>query len=675
VLALLVLAADRPAPKDKAPRSRQKALERFRNSSPEERLKQVEKLVGTARAFVAVTRADLVVTVVERGVLEPARTSDVYCAVRSGTKGSSTSTIIKWVIDEGAQVKKGDKLMELDSSAFEEQLKDKSREVDLAQADKMVAEENLEIQRLQNKIDLRLAELSLKEAKRALKKYTEDDEDEKESLKDKVEVAELSVRLAKMRARASEAVAKATSKVKESIYKQELARKQEIEAEIAKCTIKAPQNGLVIYYIPELVRGGGGSQHSVVAQGEPVREGQKMLCISDFKRFTVIARVHDALVGRVRVGQPVAVRVDAFPRRLLRGRVKSIAKVAAQLDWFASDVKVFPVKVDISEALAGLKPGMSAEVRIEVARREKVLQVPVESVLRNGRETFCYVKVGKELQVRPVTTGARNDLFVEIAKGLKVGERVLRAPRAVAAPPARTSRKGDGPAGPRVLVRSVRPEDESGGGGRRAWVQSFGLTYKDLERIRAVPDVSDAIAVRSFPAEANRREHRSEGMVIATEPGYAELPGIRLAVGRFLDEEDELGTRNVAVLGATAFERLFPEEEAIDEVVRLGGSAYRVVGVLREQDRPVGNLTADEVNTGVFIPLQTCRRRFGDRIIIRRGNTRRAEAVPLSEVLVATGAAGEASHVGACIAALLEESHRVKDWDVKVVPVRRSPSR
>ena len=61
--------------------------------------------------------------------------------------------------------------------------------------------------------------------------------------------------------------------------------------------------------------------------------------------------------------------------------------------------------LDLLEHPPGLKPGMSAEARIEQGARPKVLQAPVESVLRSGREAFCYVKVGKGLEERRVTTG------------------------------------------------------------------------------------------------------------------------------------------------------------------------------------------------------------------------------------------------------------------------------
>ena len=85
----------------------------------------------------------------------------------------------------------------------------------------------------------------------------------------------------KTQARSKLAQFDAKQLAKDSVYKQELSKKQEIEGEIAKCTILSPQDGLVVYYVPEQVRGGGGTQQSIVAQGEPVREGQKMMQIPD----------------------------------------------------------------------------------------------------------------------------------------------------------------------------------------------------------------------------------------------------------------------------------------------------------------------------------------------------------------------------------------------------------
>jgi multidrug efflux pump subunit AcrA (membrane-fusion protein) len=161
--------------------------------------------------------------------------------------------------------------------------------------------------------------------------------------------------------------------------------------------------------------------------GEPIREGQKLMRVVGLERFTVVTRIHEADISRIRVGQDVTVRVDAFDRQVFRGRVKEVSSVASQADWLARDVKVYPVTVELTAAPPGLKPGMSAEARIEGATLPKVLQVPAGAVVRIERETYCYVRVGKEIQARQLTLGARNARNVEVKEGLKEGEEVLHA--------------------------------------------------------------------------------------------------------------------------------------------------------------------------------------------------------------------------------------------------------
>src|SRR5207302_10125297 len=117
---------------------------------------------------------------------------------------------------------------------------------------------------------------------------------------------------------------------KKSIYEQEAARLKDLEDEIKKCIITAPQDGLVVYYVSEQTRGGFGSQQSIIAQGEPVREGQKLMRIPDLTRMMVKTRVHEDQVSLVREGQPAIVRVDSFSEQKLHGHIKSVATVAEQ---------------------------------------------------------------------------------------------------------------------------------------------------------------------------------------------------------------------------------------------------------------------------------------------------------------------------------------------------------
>src|SRR5207253_2180043 len=136
--------------------------------------------------------------------------------------------------------------------------------------------------------------------------------------------------------------------------------------------------------------------------------------------------VHEALISQVRIDQQGAVRVDAFPNKTWPGRVKEIAATASPDDWLAADVKVYPVQVALQGEAPELRPGMSAEVRIEVGQVIGVVHVPVQAVVRAGPGHFCYVKMGQEIHKRAVVPGLRSETMVEIRGGVKEGESVLR---------------------------------------------------------------------------------------------------------------------------------------------------------------------------------------------------------------------------------------------------------
>src|SRR5208337_785181 len=94
--------------------------------------------------------------------------------------------------------------------------------------------------------------------------------------------------------------AETDAKAKQSVFEQERDRYHEYEEEVRKCILRAPQDGLVVYYISEQSRYGSGSQQSIVAQGEPVREGQKLMRIPDLSKMLVNTKVHEALVSHLR---------------------------------------------------------------------------------------------------------------------------------------------------------------------------------------------------------------------------------------------------------------------------------------------------------------------------------------------------------------------------------------
>jgi multidrug efflux pump subunit AcrA (membrane-fusion protein) len=540
----------------------------------------------------------------------------------------------------------------------------------------MRADEDFRLLRKANQLDVRLGEIAVRVAELERKQANGADKDRQEILDLRLEQARLELDRTRAQARARERQAEADLQAATALARKEAEQRGDLEEQLKLCVLRAPREGVVILEQEPVGRGA----QPLVAQGEPVREGQKLLQIVDLKNLLVTVKVPESYVFRVKVGQPATLRVDAFPDRLLHGKVTSVATVPAQQDWLAADLKVYPTKVTINLAdLEGLnlKPAMSAEVRLVIDERQRVVQVPVSAVVWPQRARFVFVKTPAGLEERPVTTGINNNLVVEIRDGLKEGEFVLRQPEAVlrrldlrsdqGKVPPREEGKG-GPSRPTaILLQSIKPPMAKE---TRTLVEAYGITSEDVDRLNTIPTVTTVLPMRVFPTEVVRLEKKAVSRVVATTPDFARSAGTKLAAGRFVLEGDSTEQRLVAVLGSDLARELFPFEDPVGKTVVLNKFSFEVIGILEEQTARFAGLDSGTLNQAVYLPLPTCQVRFGERIMTREAGVRKVEAVPISAVVVQVNEIDQVRPVAAAIRAILEKAHPRKDWEM-VLPEGR----
>jgi putative ABC transport system permease protein len=132
------------------------------------------------------------------------------------------------------------------------------------------------------------------------------------------------------------------------------------------------------------------------------------------------------------------------------------------------------------------------------------------------------------------------------------------------------------------------------------------LRLDDYHAIVALP-----LATEAAPGvDGGLRVKAGTGSVVATvlgtSPSLARLRKLRVASGRFFDEEDDAAARRVAVLGARVAKTLFPGEDPVGDDVRLRGLPFEVIGVLEPR-----GIEADgsDQDGNVFVPIRTALRR------------------------------------------------------------------
>lgn len=235
--------------------------------------------------------------------------------------------------------------------------------------------------------------------------------------------------LVRMRARARSRMAQAQARLSNA-EEDVTESREDVQRRIKQvdaCTIRAPAPGLVVY-------GTSGEPWRERERG-PVREGgkvyqrQTIISLPNTSEIIVEIRVHETSVDKVRPGQHATITVDAFPDKTFQGEVLKVAPLPdSQQGFLNPDVKVYTTKVSMEGSHDSVKPGMSAKVEILVDQLDDVLIVPVQVVaIREGKK-LCYVMDSDTPQPRVVSTGAFNDIFVEIISGLEEGEQVLLNP-------------------------------------------------------------------------------------------------------------------------------------------------------------------------------------------------------------------------------------------------------
>jgi HlyD family secretion protein len=424
---------------------------------------QARKPVKERYSVTDVRRAVLNPTLKAGGRVESGRRTVIECQLENlsaGVRGQRLSaggaSVLLKLIPEGTHVKRGDVLAVLDSSDYTELLRLQRINVERAQADKIQAE-----------LDHEIAKLALVEYRDGtLKELMED-------YQRRVALAQADLERARDRLNWTHAMkakgyvsASTVSTDEYTVAQLELASRQEqgafdvfrrftvpkamreldgdilgtkanldyqslraqrhaerlatLEQQVTLCTIRAPHDGYVIH-------ANDPRREILIEEGMPVRQNQKLLYLPDLNDMEVVALLNESIVNEVRVGMTASVQVEGMPEHSMRGRVTKIAQLAVP-DW-RSDVRYFEGTVKLEEPAPGLRPGMTAQVEVEMPLREDVLAVPSEAITTDDGQEVCFVIRGEDLERRPVKLGRVTQEMIEVTEGLREGEQVVLKPR------------------------------------------------------------------------------------------------------------------------------------------------------------------------------------------------------------------------------------------------------
>ena len=246
---------------------------------------------------------------------------------------------------------------------------------------------------------------------------------------------------------------------KESAYfnvKSASATVNEAKDNLGRTTIYAPADGTISMLNVELGERVLGTQQMT---------GTEILRVANLNNMEVEVDVNENDIVKINVGDSARVQVDAYLKKHFKGIVTSISNSASS-ELTANQVTNFKVKVRIvkesyQDLLAGkptsyspFRPGMTATVDIITERKEKVVGIPISSIVvktdtaavkkfsvddpaaqesevkqKNTKKLECvFLKVGEKAKIRIIKTGIQDDTNIEVTDGLKPGDVVIVGP-------------------------------------------------------------------------------------------------------------------------------------------------------------------------------------------------------------------------------------------------------
>jgi HlyD family secretion protein len=307
--------------------------------------KKVEPTVNTA----AISRGDIVDTVQTTGQLS---------AVSQVQVGAQVSGIIEELhVDFNDIVKKGQLLAKLDPSTIETQIQGAKANLTRSQTD---------VDR--SKVSLQDAERKYQRSKDLFAKQLTTQQD--------LDTAEVNLHSAQASLKSSEA----------SLLQSEASLKQN-EVNLEHTIIYSPIDGIVI--------------SRVVDVGQTVNASMNAPALftiaADLTKMKVIAGVDETDVGRIRPEQHVTFGVDAYQNETFHGTVEQVRLEPVK----QQNVVTYQTVISVPNPELKLKPGMTANIRVEIARVNDVLRVP-NTALRFRPSTDVYTALGIE---PPADTG------------------------------------------------------------------------------------------------------------------------------------------------------------------------------------------------------------------------------------------------------------------------------
>lgn len=380
---------------------------------------RVPEQAGAAQATVVVKKGDFLRTVRLAGTVEAVQATAIQAPRLSGQ--NNNSLVIMRLIKAGETVRPGDPLVEFDR---QDQLRNAlDRRAELNDFDQQIKKRTAEevAARASDESTLKQAQSAQERARNELVKNDMLPKIQAEKNKLAFEEAEAKLKQLQETFELKRRAAAADIKILEIRRNRAETNMKQAESNAERMLITSPLPGVAV--VKTTWKNGGNMVEFM--EGDEVRPGQPVVEVVNPSVMRVRARVNQADMNELRVGQPVGVGLDAYPELTFNGTIDQISPIGQQ-STLSPKVRNFIVLVLVKEAHPNLMPDLTASLDVELDRLRGVLVVPRDAVVLEGEHAYVRVQRGGRFDRQDVTLGPLNTHEAVVTGGLQEGVSVAR---------------------------------------------------------------------------------------------------------------------------------------------------------------------------------------------------------------------------------------------------------
>lgn len=368
-------------------------------------------------AVAKVRKSDFIISVRTRGEIKSVR-SEILAAPQV-----PDPRIVR-LAESGRPIKKGDVVVEFDAAQQEQTLLERATSVRTVDKEIIQTQASHRITNEQDSMSKMTAEYNVERSK--LEASKAEVISEIEGAKDRIDVGISEGELNQVKATInSHKVAQGADMERLDQKKDKTVRDTDrAKSYLSKMVIRAPIDGVVNIKPNFRSSGSFGNSPPPFKEGDKAWTGAAIAEIPDLSEMRIELKLEEVDRGKIKLGQPARIRVDAIPDKEFLAKLDWISPIASINFRGGWTEKSFPATATLEKLDSRLRPGMSATAEIVLENQQDRMLIPSRAGFTLNGKPAVYVQHGEDFVLRPIEVGKRNETDIVVLNGLKPGDTV-----------------------------------------------------------------------------------------------------------------------------------------------------------------------------------------------------------------------------------------------------------